>query len=144
MTKNRPLFWLLILLMIIFTVITYDVKAETNISELKEFLDTDKTDEHEYLPWYTCGHFSRDLARNATEYNISMGSIILGYHPVLRGYQNHIRNYIIKNGSIWLIEPQNDQFMRLNDTTYRYYRLYLDGTQVPSNWNCNLATELII
>lgn len=100
MTRFRPLFWILILLMIIFTVVTYDVNAETNMTELQTFLENDTTDEHEYLPWYSCGHFSRDLARNASEYNLTIGSVILGNHPVFRGYNNHIMNYVIDNDTI--------------------------------------------
>lgn len=125
--------------MIIFTVVTYDVKAETNISELEEFLDIDKTDEHEYLPWYSCGHFSRDLARNATKHNLTIGSVILGNHPVFRGYDNHIMNYVMDNDTIILIEPQTDRMLTLDQTMHTYYRLYPDGTQVPTYWRNNMA-----
>lgn len=118
--------------------------CSAEMSTIKDFLTNDTTDQHEYLPWYTCGHYSRDLATNASNHNISIGSVILGYNPVLRGYQNHIMNYIVSNGSIWIIEPQTDQIMMINDTTYQYYRLYLNGTQVPTYWKYNLATEMIV
>ena len=109
------------------------------------FISEDQTDTHEYLPWYSCGHFARDLARNASEHNISIGSVILSNHPVFRGkWNSHIMNYFTTNGSIKLIEPRTDQIMNLNDTMYGYYRLYPDGTQVPSNRNCNLAHTGVI
>lgn len=108
-------------------------------STLTEFLANDSTDTHEYLPYYTCGHYSRDLARNATENNITLGSVILGYHPTFRGHQNHIMNYYMNNDIVMLIEPQTDQVLYLNDTMYIYYRIYPDGVQVPSNWKYNLA-----
>lgn len=118
--------------------------CSADMSEIEQFLSNDTTDQNEYLPWYTCGHFSRDLAKNASNHNISVGSVILGNHPVLRGYQNHIMNYIVSNGSIWVIEPQSDNIMRLNDTMYSYYRLYPNGPQVPTYWKHNFATEVII
>jgi len=109
------------------------------LDDIISFLEDDQTDTHEYLPWYSCGHYSRDLARNASEYNLSLGSVILSNHPTLRGKWNHIMNYFTVNESIKLIEPQTDQIMNLNDTMYGYYRLYPDGTQVPTHWNCNFA-----
>lgn len=124
--------------------ITSVSSGEINEIELQEFLAADQTDQHEYLPWYTCGHFSRALVKNASEHNIKIGSIICGDHPVLRGHQNHIMNYYVQNDCIWIIEPQTDQIMRLNDTMYGYYRLYPDGSQVPTYWKHNLATQAIV
>ncbi|MCK5138230.1 MAG: hypothetical protein KAQ85_00170 [Thermodesulfovibrionia bacterium] len=118
---------------------------ETIPQELIEFLETDITNEHEYLPWYTCGHFTRSLAHNASEHNISMGAAILSNHPVFRGkWNSHIINYIDINGTMYFIEPRHDYIMKLDEVfmTYRFIRLYLDGTQVPSNWDCNLAPTL--
>ena len=122
---------------------TVPVSAD-ELDDVIAFLAEDQTDTHEYLPWYTCGHYSRELARNASDHNLTIGSVILGHHPVFRGYQNHIMNYFTVNGIISIIEPQTDQIMNLNNTMYRYYRLYPDGTQVPSNWDCNLAHTGII
>ena len=135
------LFWMTLIGMFVFGgLMINSARAETNITELQTFLEVDTTDQHEYLPWYSCGHFSRDLARNTTEHNLTMGSVMLSDHPVFRGkWNSHIMNYVVLNDSIWLIEPQTDYIMRLNDTMYQYYRLYPDGTQVPSNWDCNLA-----
>ena len=124
--------------------ITSVSSGEINEMKLQEFLAADQTDRQEYLPWYTCGHFSRALAKNASKQNITIGSIILGDHPVLRGYQNHVMNYYVQNDFIWIIEPQTDQIMRLNDTMYGYYRLYPDGSQVPTYWKHNLATQAIV
>ena len=116
-----------------------------SMESITSFLLEDKTDKGEHSEWYSCGHFSRDLARNASEQNISMGSVILSNHPVFRGMWNsHIMNYFIINDSIWIIEPQEDHIMRLNDTMYNYYRLYPDGTQVPSYWKSNLAHTGVI
>lgn len=115
------------------------------LDDVISFLKSDQTDTHEYLPWYSCGHYSRDLARNASEHNLSIGSVILSNHPVFRGkWNSHIMNYFVVNESIRLIEPQLDQVIYLNNTEYRYYRLYPDGTQVPSNWDCNLAHTGVI
>ena len=119
--------------------------------DINSFLEEDKTNEHEYLPWYTCGHYARDLARNASEYNLSIGSIMLSNHPVFRGkWNSHIVNYIMINDTIVIICPETDQVLALNSglvfdgKSYKYYRLYPDGTQVPTYWNCNLAHTGII
>ena len=84
------------------------------------------------------------LARNASVSNISIGSAILGNHPVFRGYQNHIVNYIIINETLYFIEPQTDHIMQLDEIfmQYRFVRLYQDGTQVPSSWRYNLMPTL--
>lgn len=116
------------------------------LDDIISFLEVDQTDTHEYLPWYSCGHYSRDLARNASENNLSIGSVILSNHPVFRGkWNSHIVNYVMINESIVIICPQTDSVIAMNPgmvfdgKSFKYYRLYSDGTQVPSNWNCNLA-----
>ena len=118
--------------------------------DINYFLEEDKTNEHEYLPWYTCGHYARDFARNASEYNLSIGSVKLGNHPTFRGYDNHDMNYIMVNETIVIIDPQTDTIFAMNPgmtfdgRSFKYYRLYPDGTQVPTYWNCNLAHTGII
>ena len=119
--------------------------------DINSFLEEDKTNEHEYLPWYTCGHYARDLARNASEYNLSIGSVILSNHPVFRGkWNSHIVNYIMVNNTIVIICPETDQVLAFNSglvfdgKSYKYYRLYPDGTQVPTYWKNNLAHTGII
>lgn len=121
-----------------------NVSADMNITTFVEFLANDTTDEHEYLPWYTCGHFSRDLAKNGTIDNLSIGSAILGNHPRFAGCNNHVINYVYINDTIIFIEPQTDQLLTLDEVFFSwwYIRLYPDGTQVPTNWNCNLAYTL--
>lgn len=128
---------------IIFSAIDLCIGVSPN-AQIGLFLAKDTTDQHEYKPYYSCGHYARDMAKNASLYNLSIGSCILGYHPTFRGYQNHIVNYIMQDTQIVIIEPQTDQMMYLNDTMYNYYRLYPDGTQVPTYWACNLAPTGII
>lgn len=122
------------------------VVAEVTIDELTAFLAEDQTDTHEHLQWYSCGHFARELARNASEHNISIGSVILSNHPVFRGkWNSHIVNYVMINGTIAIIDHRTDRVLGMNPGMsfdgkhFEYYRLYPDGTQVPSNWAVNLA-----
>ena len=133
-----------ILVLVLVLMVFSTASAETTMTELQDFLKVDKTDEHEYLPWYTCGHFTRDLVRNASKHNISLGGAICGNHPVFRGYDNHIINYIEINDTLYFIEPQTDNIMQLDEIFmhYQYVRLYSDGTQVPTNWRYNLAPTL--
>jgi hypothetical protein len=123
----------IILIINIFIAFTIPVSAN-----LTEFLTTDTTDQNEYLPYYTCGHFARELTHNAHKINKTMGSAILGDSPVFRGYNNHIVNYVFINGTLLFIEPQTDNIFKLKDIPYKYIKLYPDGTQVPSQWIYNM------
>ena len=121
-------------------------EESTDLMKIEQFLINDTTNQHEYLPWYTCGHYSRDLARNASEHNLSIGSVILSNHPTFRGkWNSHTVNYIMVNGTIAIIDPQTDSIFGMNPGMmfdgkfFKYYRLYSDGTQVPTYWNVNLA-----
>ena len=120
-----------------------DIVSGESIEDIEVFLINDTTDTREWLSYYSCGHFSRDLSYNASIVNITLGSVILGNHPVLRGYNNHIMNYFIIENNVYLIEPQTDEILLLNQTMYSYYRLYPNGRQVPSNWAHNLATKRV-
>lgn len=119
------------------------IGAATTAQELQDFLEQDKTDEREYdYVFYTCGHFSRDLAKNASQYNITMGGLIIGNHPRFKGYGNTILNYIMIEDIFVVVDPQTDQLYSLRSNSlrghdgnlYKYYRTYTDGTNVPSYW----------
>ena len=139
--------WIVTLLMVLSAVIVIvaciDIASGESIEDIEAFLINDTTDTREWLPYYSCGHFSRDLSYNASIVNITLGGVILGNNPVLRGYNNHIMNYIVIENKIYLIEPQTDEILLLNQTMYSYYRLYPDGAQVPSNWAHNLAAKRV-
>lgn len=122
---------------LVVSIIVYPVSGNTQ-DQIQNFLINDTTDQNEYLPYYTCGHYARDTARNASQHNITLGGVILSNHRLFMTFNNHIMNYYLDD-VIMLIEPQTDQIMRLNDTMYNYYRLYPDGTQTPSNWCVKLA-----
>lgn len=134
---------MLMIAVVIIAVTCIEIVSGESIEDIESFLVNDTTDTNHYLPYYTCGHFSRELSYNASLHNISVGSVILGNNPVLRGKNNHIMNYIIIENKVYLIEPQTDEIILLNQTMYNYYRLYPDGTQVPSNWAYNLAAKLV-
>ena len=133
-----------ILVIVLVLMVFSTASADTTMSELNTFLENDKTDENERLLWYSCGHFTRDLAKNASEHNISLGGAICGNHPVFKWYENHIINYIKINDTLYFIEPQTDRIMILDEVFMHcnYIRLYPDGTQVPTHWNCNLAPDI--
>lgn len=137
------LIFIIIAIMLMFMLVLSAPPAhgEVQIDELTAFLAEDATDSNEYLPWYTCGHFCRDLARNASLHNISLGSAMLGNHPVFRG-DNHAMNYIDINGSRYLINSQTDQVYLMNTTHFRYLRFYSNGIYIPSHHSQNLAHHL--
>ena len=68
------LFILIVGIMLVYPV----VSADTNMSELKAFLEADTTDNHSFSRTYQCGHCARQLSENATVNNVSIGSILLG------------------------------------------------------------------
>lgn len=124
--------------------------CNAEITEIEQFLADDTTENNTYLPWYLCGHYARDLVRNASDYNLSIGSVKLGNHPTFRGHDNHDVNYIMVNETIVIIDPQSDTIFAMNPAMtfdgrlFKYYRLYPYGTQIPTYWNCNLAHTGVI
>ena len=149
MKNNIDLVWwvelvLMVGVILFFGVIACDIALGAPLEDVEAFLVNDTTNGSEWLPYYSCGHFARDLSRNASTLNISIGSVILGNHPVLRGHDNHALNYVIDNNIVYLIEPQTDEIYLLNQSEYLYYRLYPNGDQVPSYWVHNLATKNIL
>ena len=136
----------LVLLGVISAAVIASAEETNELLEIEQFLINDTTDQHEYLPWYTCGHYSRDLATNASDHNLSIGSVILSNHPVFGGrWNSHIVNYVMVNETIVIIDPQTDSVFAMNPGLmfdgkfFKYYRLYPDGTQVPTYWAVNLA-----
>lgn len=114
-------------------------------ASINDFLAEDTTNEHIWEEWYTSGHYARDLARNASEHNISMGSMILGTKKMFKGYDNYIVSYVEIDGKYVIIDPHTDEIYELQRLGhYTYYRVYPDGTQVPSYWRANLAHTGIV
>ena len=119
-------------------------------ADLSTFLAEDRTDENEQTMWYTSGHYARDLARNASEQNITIGSMILSDNQRLTGRDNAIVNYVIIDDEIVVIDARTDKMYALNSgltfdgTHKKFYRLYPDGTHVPSFWSNYLAYTGII
>ena len=144
MVYQKIMIYKIFYLFLVISIVMAPANAETSIIELQDFLGVDATDQNEWTLCHSCGHFTRELAHNSSEYNITLGAAILGNHPVFRGYQSHIVNYIKIDGILYFVEPQTDNIMLLEEVfmLYQYIRLYPDGTQVPSNWKHNLAPSL--
>ena len=121
-----------------------DVLFSEEFAKLQLFLEVDTTDQNVWDRWYTSGHFARDLARNASKYDLEIGSVILGNNLRFRGYNNYIINYVIINDILVVIDPDTDGLLLLDDAPYKYFRLYPDGTQVPSFWRANFAHDGVI
>ena len=102
--------------------------------ELVAFLNADLTNEREYTSYFTCGHFARELARNATAYNITLGGAIVSPDNNFMDYDNHLMNYVYINGTLIFIEPQNDQYYPRDGLWYPYHKLYPNGKYTPSRW----------
>ena len=138
--KRRYPILIIVIFLLISQTTAWNIIRQPEVSNITQealntFLLNDSTNNHTYIKgMYDCGYFARDLARNASKLNITLGGVILGYTPTFRDYDNHIANYVYINGSLQFIEPQNDQLMRLNQTGYDFYKLYPNGKYVPSRW----------
>lgn len=116
------------------TIVRYSEVSNVSVVELNNFLAWDNTDAIEYTDNFRCGDFSRQLARNATKYGITLGGAILSPGPSFWDDDNHIVNYVYVNGELVFIEPQTDICSGIRWTGYSYYKLYPNGQYVPSRW----------
>jgi len=115
-----------------YTIIPAPIVSDISYEMLDNFLFNDTTNERNYTDIYQCGHFSRDLAKNASAYNITLGGIITSPNPSFMDYDNHLMNFIYVNGTMIFIEPQTD--MTSSDLVDDYFKLYPNGKYVPSKW----------
>ena len=125
----------------------HSVKAEqptTDIDNLTTFLAADTTDQRIYnsgpIDRYDCGYFSSDLAANASEYNISLGTIIL--EPDYGDY--HIMNYVYINDSLVIIEPESDQLYSPFEVGHRGFTggMLLPYRTYPIVWVCGFKADV--
>ena len=103
---------------------------------------TFNNDAHRSFDYYTCSGFSRDLAKNAKEYDIYMGAISMRDTMAVgigtRYY--HAMNYCIIDEEFILVEPQTDEIFTLEDIKqspdfygYKYISIY-QNAQMMSNF----------
>ena len=128
---------------------TPEPQYSPEMQQLIDFLKVDKVNEesfyqdtHRGLDYYTCSGFSRDLAKNAKEYDIDMGAIsIRDTMAVGIGTQYyHAMNYCIIDEKFILVEPQTDEIYTLEDIKqspdfegYKYISIY-QNAQMMSNY----------
>lgn len=128
---------------------TPEPQYSPEMQQLIDFLKVDKVndgifnnDDHRSLDYYTSSGFSRDLAKNAKEYDIDMGAIsIRDTMAVGIGTRyNHAMNYCIIDEKFILVEPQADEIFTLEDIKkspdfedYKYISIYQDA-QMLSNF----------
>lgn len=109
------------------------------ITTLKEFMERDTTSDKIYSKgYYDCGHFARDLSKNASSVNIKLGSILLHNDAKGQGYGGHAMNYVIVDNMFYIINPESDFIMSWEDyihrRTWKYYKLYPEGHLIPTKW----------
>jgi len=128
---------------------TPEPQYSLEMQQLIDFLKVDKVNEesfyqdiHRGLDYYTCSGFSRDLAKNAKEYDIDMGAIsIRDTMAVGIGTQYyHAMNYCIIDEKFILVEPQTDEIYTLEDIKqspdcegYKYISIY-QNAQMMTNF----------
>jgi hypothetical protein len=120
---------------------TQEARPLTEIEKLELFLEQDRTDELEYDPNKLSGLnylpgaiYARTLAENAPRYNFHMGAIVprqsMGVGKVTI-FQDPL-NYVIINDEIIIINPQNDQIIKIDELLHvnndnRYLTIFPDA-----------------
>lgn len=119
------------------------IEDKTGLAAVIEFLFKDTISDKSYgMGPYQCTQFSRDLSAAAKKAGIAIGGIILGNSPNLETYSNHALNYIIIDNVFYIINPDSDFItpwdQYIHKDRYKYYKLYPDGTQLPTTWKDKL------
>lgn len=123
------------------------VSTTPELDNLIQFLEEDKTDEIAYYndpkrgrDYFVCCGFARELAKNASEYNITMGGVSLRDHEHVRAAKSyHAMNYVIIDNEFIIIEPQSDSIHYLDTiyyhwgNNYRYITIHPE-VQIMSNY----------
>jgi len=128
---------------------TPEPQYSPEMQQLIDFLNVDTVDEeslyedpHRGVEYYVCSGFSRDIAKNAKEYNIDMGAISIRDTMAVgigtRYY--HAMNYCIIDEKFILVEPQTDEIYTLEDIKqspdydgYKYISIY-QNAEMMSNF----------
>lgn len=108
-----------------------DSLTDVNYSTLISFLETDKTDEHEYSTSFLCIDFSLSLLHNASLQNISSGLVLLDFHTICG---HAITSFNTTDSGVIFIEPQSDIDIT---SKIKILNRYLDETIYGINtvWN---------
>lgn len=122
------------------------VSTTPELDNLIQFLEEDKTDEiiynadsHRGIDYFVCCGYSRQLAKNASEYNITMGGISLRDHEHVQATKYyHAMNYVIVDNSFVIIEPQEDSIHYLDTIYYHWGCNFRYITVFP---NANMMTN---
>ena len=124
------------------------------MQNLRNFLNEDITNEQDYhldlhrgVDYYVCSGYTRDLAKNASEYGIKMGGISLrDTMTVGAGTRyHHAMNYCIIDGQFLAIEPQSDKIYTLEslknyrDGVYKYITIF-PNAQIMTNFGKHKET----
>ena len=87
--------------------------------EMIEFLEMDKTNNHEYTEEYECRQFANDLIYNASKEKIKVGFVSL---DVIDSDIYHSAVAFFTERGVYIVEPQTDDFINIYD--YENYEIY--------------------
>lgn len=112
------------------------VSTNEFVQKIIDFLKADLTNTKELTTNYERSSFTIDLAKNASQYNLSIGSALICDSQVITEYDKFTLNYFYADGQLYFIDPVLDDVMMACDfysQDYRYAALWPDGTQMPIN-----------
>jgi len=90
----------------------------TDKSTFLEFVAWDWVDQFEYHKFYRCGNFAISFKAHADQFGINQVGIVLDYQA------GHAYNIVIfPDGSVMILEPQNDQIWYWEDKDLPFYVL---------------------
>ena len=109
---------------------------DESIQEIIDFLEEDQTEEMDYTEKANKIHiiFARELSKNASNYNLSIGSALLSEKSIIDENENYALNYFQIDDHLYFIDPQTDTIIvacDIYDQGYQYIKLWPDGYSMP-------------
>lgn len=104
----------------------------SKLQTIIDFLALDNTNKQENTIYHRCSDFSNELRANASKQNIEIYSLIVWNEDQI----GHTLNFIIVDNTFYIIEPQNDEIVTLEEYKtaggYRYLKMYTSYNNVPT------------
>jgi len=111
------------------------IVIDESMQKIVDFLSEDKTDEMVYTQQADKKYIysTKYVSRNAIQYNLSIGIILLSDSPIIIQFDNYALNYFYLDNQIYFIDPTTDEIMtvcEIFDYGYGYGKLYPDESKL--------------
>ena len=111
------------------------IVIDDSIQKIMDFLIEDTTNEMVYTQQENKKYiyFTKQLSKNASEHNLSIGVILLGNMGFIAQEDNYALNYFYLNDQLYFIDPVTDEIITVCETFdygYLYGKLYPDESML--------------